>query len=69
VPALARFGTLILLVGLLADVAVHVLAAETAAAHLLTFIGMLVVVGSVAAQGARAGNAAASRSASHHALR
>jgi hypothetical protein len=63
VPALGRFGLLVLAAGLVADLAYHALPLVTAPllgadglrAHLVVFVGMLLVVGGLVQQGLRAG--------------
>ena len=66
VPALARFGALLLSLGLFADLTLHALARDPQLGHLVTFVGMLLVVAGVTAQGLRARHPSASRSSHAH---
>ena len=52
---LARFGLLLLAFGLFADLLFHASGADGYPAHLLVFVGMLLVVGGVVYQGLRSG--------------
>jgi hypothetical protein len=56
VPALARFGLLLLASGLFADLAAHASGSDGTPEHLVVFIGMLLVVSGVVHQGLRSGN-------------
>jgi hypothetical protein len=55
VPAPARFGLFLLAFGLLADLAFHASGNDGYPAHVLVFVGMLLVVGGVVYQGLRCG--------------
>jgi len=58
VPALARFGLVLLACGMFADLAFHAVGADGYAAHVVMLVGMLVVLSGVVRQGldARSGN-------------
>jgi hypothetical protein len=60
VPALARFGLVLLALGLLVDVAFHATGGDGYPAHVAIFIGMLIVTSSIIHQGVR-GNATSRR--------
>jgi hypothetical protein len=57
VTALARFGLFLLAFGLLADLFLHASGSDGYPAHVLVFVGMLLVVGGVVYQGLRSGTA------------
>ena len=55
--ALARFGLFLLAFGLLADLFLHASGADGYPAHVLVFVGMLLVIVGVVYQGLRSGTA------------
>jgi hypothetical protein len=57
VTALARFGLFLLAFGLLADLFLHASGADGYPAHVLVFVGMLLVIVGVVYQGLRSGTA------------